>query len=91
MISYSNQTLKMIKENGINCTVKTLKGKDITKMVLDYGEEVNADLILVMSKAELSIKEFFIGTVAQRLINESDIPVLSYRPMKRKDTVVFSK
>ncbi len=35
------------------------------------------------------MKEFFIGTVAQRIINESDIPVLSFRPMVRKDTTVF--
>ncbi len=91
LIAYSNQTWKYIKENGVGCTVKTMRGKDIVKMVLEYGHEVEADLILVMSKAELSVKEFFIGTIAQRLINESDIPVLSYRPVKRKDTTAFTK
>ena len=91
LIAYSNQTLKFIKEHGVRCTAKTLKGKDITAMILSYGKEVEADLILIMSKAELDVKEFFIGTVAQRLINESEIPVLSYRPKKRKDTSVFTK
>jgi nucleotide-binding universal stress UspA family protein len=91
LISYSNQVWKYIKDHGVGCTVKTLRGKDVVKMVLDYGNEIEADLILIMSKAELSMTEFFIGSVAQRLINESDIPVLSYRPMKRKDTAVFSK
>jgi nucleotide-binding universal stress UspA family protein len=90
LISYSNQVWKFIKEEGVRCTIKTLRGTDISQMVLDYGHEVEADLIIVMSKAELSVKEFFIGTVAQRLINESDIPVLSYRPMERKDTTVFT-
>ena len=89
LISLSNQVWKRIKEEGIKCSIKTLRGKDITQMVLDYGHEVDADLILIMSKAELSVKEFFIGTVAQRIINESDIPVVSYRPMFRKDTTVF--
>jgi nucleotide-binding universal stress UspA family protein len=91
LISYSNQAWKYIKESGVRCSVKTLRGKDVVKMVLDYGHEVEADLILIMSKAELSMTEFFIGTVAQRVINESDIPVLSYRPMKRKDTTAFTK
>ena len=91
LIAYSSQTSKYIKEHGIKCSVKTLKGKEITKMILAYGQEVEADLILIMSKAELDVKEFFIGTVAQRLINYSKIPVLSYRPKKRKDTAVFSK
>ncbi len=91
LIAYSNQSWKYIKESGVRCSVKTLRGKDVVKMVLEYGHEVEADLILIMSKAELSMAEFFIGTVAQRVINESDIPVLSYRPMKRKDTTAFTK
>lgn len=90
LISYSNQVWKYIKDQGIRCTIKTLRGQDIPKMVLDYGREVEADLILIMSKAELSVKELFIGTVAERIINESEIPVLSFRPMQRKDTTVFT-
>lgn len=91
LISYSNQVWKHIKDEGVRCTIKTLRGNDIPQMVLDYGQEVEADLILIMSKAELSMKEFFIGTVAQRIINESEIPVVSFRPMERKDTTSFIK
>ncbi len=90
LISYSNQVWKFIKAEGIRCTVKTLRGKDAAEMILSYAHEVDADLILIMSKAELNVKEFFIGTVAQRIINDSDIPVLSYRPMERKDTTSFT-
>ena len=89
LISLPNQVWKRIKEEGVKCTIKTLRGKDVPQMILDYGDEVEADLILIMTKAELSVREFFIGTVAQRIINESEIPVLSYRPMERKDTTVF--
>ena len=89
LISYSNQVWKFIKNQDIDCTIKTLRGTDVPKMIMDYGHQVEADLILIMSKAELNIKEFFIGTVAQRLINESDIPVLSYRPMERRDMTTF--
>jgi nucleotide-binding universal stress UspA family protein len=90
LISYSNQVWKFVKDQGIRCTIKTLRGTDVPQMILDYGHEVEADLILIMTKAELSVKEFFIGTVAQRIVNESDIPVLSFRPMKRKDTTIFN-
>lgn len=90
LISYSNQVWKHIKAQHIHCTIKTLRGTNVPQMILDYAHEVDADLILIMSKAELNVKEFFIGTVAQRIINESDIPVLSYRPMERKDTTVFT-
>ncbi len=89
LISYSNQVWKHIKAQGIRCTIKTLRGTKVTQMILDYANEVEADLILIMSKAELNVKEFFIGTVAQQIIDQSEIPVLSYRPMERKDTTVF--
>ncbi len=89
LISYSNQVWKYIKEHDVRCTIKTLRGTDVPQMVIDYGTEVEADLIILMTKAELSVREFFIGTVAQRIINESTIPVLSYRPMERKDTTSF--
>ena len=90
LISYSNQVWKYIKDQEVRCTIKTLRGSDVPQMIMDYGHEVEADLVLIMTKAELSMKEFFIGTVAQRIINESDIPVLSFRPMERKDTSVFN-
>lgn len=89
LISYSNQVWKHIKSQNIRCSIKTLRGTNVPQMILDYAHEVEADLIMIMSKAELNVKEFFIGTVAQRIINESDIPVLSYRPMERKDTTVY--
>ena len=89
LISYSNQVWKHIKDQGLRATIKTVRGGDITKIVLDYAYEVEADLILIMSKDKLNLKEFFLGTTAQRIINESDIPVLSIRPMERKDTTSF--
>jgi len=89
LISYSNQVWRHIKEEGVRATIKTVRGGDIPKIVLDYAHEVEADLILIMSKDKLNLKEFFIGTTAQQIINKSDIPVLSLRPRERKDTTVF--
>lgn len=89
LISYSNQVWRHIREQGIRATIKTIRGGDIPKIVLEYAKEIDADLIMIMSKDKLNIKEFFIGTTAQQIINKSIIPVLSLRPMERKDTSVF--
>jgi nucleotide-binding universal stress UspA family protein len=87
--AYTNQAMKYIKDHGIKCTEKTMIGKDVPKMVIDYGHEINADLIVIMSQEKLQLSDLFtVGTVAQRVINESDIPVLSFRPMPRKDTTI---
>ena len=89
LISYSNQVWKHIKDQGVRATIKTVRGSDISKIVMDYAYEVEADLILIMSKDKLNLKEFFLGTTAQRIINESEVPVLSIRPIERKDTTTF--
>ena len=89
LISYSQQTQKFIREKGVPCTAKTLEGNDIAKLVLSYSHEVNADLIMIMSKSEVSIKELFVGTTAQKIVNLSDIPILSIRPMRRKSTAKY--
>jgi nucleotide-binding universal stress UspA family protein len=86
LMAYSNQVRDYIKKSGIKTSIRTLRGKDVPKMVLNYGYSIDADLILIMSKAELNLREFFIGTVAQRIINESNIPVLSIRPTPKTIT-----
>ncbi len=90
LISYSHQVRNFIKEKGVTCTIKTIEGDDICGIVLDYAAKNDADLIMIMTKEELSLKEIFIGTTAQKLLNLSTIPVLSIRPIQRKDTTAFA-
>lgn len=90
LISYSHQVRNFIKEKGVACTIKTIEGNDICKVVLDYSDKNGVDLIMIMTKEELSIKEFFIGTTAQKLLANSKIPVMSIRPKERKDTTSYS-
>lgn len=90
LIAYSAQVRDFIKKAGVQCSIKTLRGSDIADLVLNYAKAIDADLIMIMSKQELSLKEFFLGTTAQQIINDSEIPVLSIRPMERKDTTSFA-
>lgn len=84
LIAYSHQVQKFIKEKGVPCTIKTLEGKNIADLVIDYANEVEADLIMIMSQREFNLTTLFIGSTAQRIVELSKIPVLSIRPMRRK-------
>jgi nucleotide-binding universal stress UspA family protein len=74
---------QIIKENGVKCTVEILErsGKPIHKAVLDYSKEVNSDMIMVMTHKESVINDSYIGAVAYEIINESDIPVISFNAL----------
>lgn len=81
--AYAHQVKQYIKSKGIACTNKTLAGYNIAETVVEYANKIEADLIMIMTKTDLNMKEFFVGTTAQRVIDISNIPVLSIRPIYR--------
>lgn len=89
LIAYSNQVWRYLRSHGIRSTIRTVRGNDPAQLIMEYARQIDADVILLTSKSAINVKEFFIGTVAERIINESEIPVLTYHPIERKDTTVF--
>jgi nucleotide-binding universal stress UspA family protein len=84
-----DQVLEFLTENNIKCEGEFFRSNDISDGVLEYAEKVSADLIIIMTQKELEFKDFIIGTESSQIINQSDIPVCSIRPMQRKDTTEF--
>lgn len=84
-----DQVLNFIKDHEVECTGEFIKGDDISEGVLTHAQEINADLIIIMTQQELEWTEYFIGTESQQIINHSEIPVCSIRPIKRKDLTEF--
>lgn len=84
-----NQVLEFLTESGITCTGEFVKDDNIAEGVLNYAEKVKADLIIIMTQQELEFTDYFIGTASAHIINHSEIPVCSIRPMERKDLTEF--
>lgn len=89
LVAYSNQVWKYLRAHQIRSTVRIVRGTNPAKLILEYGYQIDADIIVITSKSIQNVKEFFTGTVAEQLINESEIPVITYHPIERKDTTVF--
>lgn len=81
--AYAHQVKQYIKSKGIACTNKSIAGDNIAEVVVEYANKIESDLVMIMTKPDLNFKEFFLGTTAQRIIDISNIPVLSLRPKKR--------
>lgn len=85
-----DQVEEFIRDKNVKCTTKFITGGDIARIVNEYAKEIDADLTLIMTQQEMNWTDLFIGSQAQEVINNSEIPVLSIRPMLRKDTSVFT-
>ena len=48
--------------------------------IINYTKDINADLIMIMTKGEDNLDLNFLGSNARKLINKSNIPVMSIRP-----------
>lgn len=87
------QVKTFVEKAGINCTAEIIKGikgeESLARVIIDYSEKVEGDIIIIMTQQEVEHTPYFIGSSAQEIIVNSDIPVMSVTPMVRKDTSVF--
>jgi nucleotide-binding universal stress UspA family protein len=68
-----------IRKNKIPCEIKLYKRSniDIYQRIIEYANEISADLIMIMTHQESTTHDNFIGAVAHHVINEASMPVLS--------------
>jgi nucleotide-binding universal stress UspA family protein len=84
ILPYLNQVKKYIKEKGINCTNKSIPSNNVAESVVEYANKVDGDLIIQMNKRDLSFGEMFGGATSHKIVEISNIPVLSINPMIRE-------
>lgn len=89
-----DQVKRYISDQGVECgaeIVRDTKGEHtLAESIIDYATRTKGDLIMIMTQQEQDFTDFFIGSSAQEVINNSDIPVLSIIPTPKRDTTSFS-
>ncbi|HMR46005.1 MAG TPA: universal stress protein [Bacteroidia bacterium] len=85
------QVQQFITESGVECQGELIPQSDsnVSLSIIEYARMKKCDLIIIMTQGETNIADLFIGTAAQEVINNSEIPVLCIRPMVRKDTTQY--
>jgi nucleotide-binding universal stress UspA family protein len=74
----AQQIKNMVEKHQLSCTIKITPQPYTLKNILDFAKKMSADLITVTGNAEKrDITEYFKGSLAQQLINHSELPVLS--------------
>jgi len=87
------QVNEFIAAKNIKCSSELIEissSASFSASIVKYTEDINADLIMIMTKGEDNIDLNFLGSNARKLINKSDIPVMSIRPAVKKDTSSFT-
>jgi nucleotide-binding universal stress UspA family protein len=90
ILSYCHQVKQFIKSKHIPCSNKSVPTKDVAATVVDYAHKIEADLIMIMNKPGLNVSEYFTGTDAQKIVDQSPIPVMTIQPMQRESLLHFN-
>lgn len=73
-----------ILEREIDCSIKLIKSSHssskMAEAILQFGKEVEADIIMVMTQQESNFNQYNVGSVAKEIIHHANIPVYSVRP-----------
>ncbi len=86
------QVEEFMAKQDISYESRFIQGDNLAKMTMAVAEEIDADLVIIMTEQEPSITGFFMGTYASQVVNHSKIPVMSVRPAEidpDKITVTF--
>lgn len=83
-----DQVYEFVVQHDVSCTVEYIFGSDVSDEIIKYSKKIKADLILIMTQQEMNWTNMFISSEAQEIINSSEIPVMSVRPVIRKNTTL---
>jgi nucleotide-binding universal stress UspA family protein len=73
---YSRQAIQYLEDKQVRFVQDSIVSNDITKAVISYAAQINADLISIMTEQETPMN-ILMGPHTQQLINQSPVPVLS--------------
>ncbi|HTB31870.1 MAG TPA: universal stress protein [Bacteroidia bacterium] len=73
---------KLITGAGVKSVMRIVKGENLAMETMGYAEEIDAEMLAIMSDHESTMKGMFMGAFAQQIVNHSSLPVLSIRPIK---------
>lgn len=74
------EVVKYCQKEGVAYVTSEMQAADVTKGLVNYATEHNADVIAIMTEQQRSASGLLLGPQAQQLVNFSPVPVLSIQP-----------
>ena len=75
---YISRMKSRLKDRGMNVSAEVIEGK-IAESIVDYAADRGVDLIVMATHGRSGISRWTLGSVADRVIHLSSIPVLMVR------------
>jgi nucleotide-binding universal stress UspA family protein len=87
MLLRAEQVKKIVEHRGIAYAEQVVTGGEADKIILDYVQQHNVDLIVMSDLNTDGLTDYFLGPLTQKIVNHSPIPVLSIPPMYNANSI----
>lgn len=78
---YVNMVSKYLAKAEVKHSIERIDvPSNLTVSTIEYANQINADMIVIMTEQEKALNSFIMGNYAQQMLTLSEIPVLTIRP-----------
>lgn len=74
------EAAETIRKGGMKCTTEMIRHDMVSNSIQLYADEIDADLLVIMGHEENKFNQLLFGSRINKVISNSRIPVLSFRP-----------
>ena len=78
--AYMVQTAEFLSSEGVKFKSVVRKYSNYSDAVLSYADSIKADLVVINTEQDRVLSQFFLGTNAQQIVHNSQLPVLCVHP-----------
>ncbi|WP_224991561.1 universal stress protein [Acinetobacter pittii] len=79
LLNILEQAKQQFSNEGLTVETKLLEGFVVHEEIIQAAQDLNADLIVMGSHGRTGVRKLVLGSVAQKVLGESHIPVLIVR------------
>ena len=80
--SYLKKTMTALNKKGIKVKSRVIKAQsaEVAKTIIQTSKEENIDLVIIATQGRTGVGRWVLGSVANRIVEESSTPILLIRP-----------
>lgn len=78
--TYVQQSIDFLEREGVRYHFDIRKYNNYCDTLINYADDINADLMVINTEQDRIISQIFLGTNAQQIVHRSQIPVLCIHP-----------
>ena len=71
-----------LRDEGVNCRAQVIEAVGVAAQIADYVRDEGVDLVVMSTHGRSGLGRFVFGSVAHKVMQSVDVPVLLIRPDK---------